>query len=377
MLSGIPLGWLGMLALAGVLLDLLLGEPRRWHPLVGFGKLANAIERRLNPRVDETGAGRLPGVLAWSLAVLPLVALSCLVLAGLQRDITLADAAQGAWRTLFAERATAAPLIATLALHVVMLYACLGLRSLRDHTAPIAAALARRDLDTARTLTGHIVSRDTADASETDLAKASVESLLENGNDAVFGTLFWFAIAGGPGALVFRLANTLDAMWGYRNPRFNRFGWAAARIDDVLNWVPARLTACSYALLGKTRLALQCWRTQAPAWPSPNAGPVMSAGAGALGLALGREATYDGIPEVRPPLGMGEPARRQDIGRAWRLVWRATVLWVAALLFVGALGETRHATRTSAGAAPDAEAPRPDNAEPSSPPAAPLPGARP
>jgi adenosylcobinamide-phosphate synthase len=341
MLSGIPLAWLGLLALAGVLLDLLLGEPRRWHPLVGFGRLANAVEGRMNPRTEGVGTRRVHGVLAWVLTVVPLVALPCLALAWLQRDLGLADAARGNPATLFAQRETAVPLIATLTLHAVLLYACLGLRSLRDHTAPIAAALARGDLATARTLTGYIVSRDTADASETDLAKASVESLLENGNDAVFGTLFWFAVAGGPGAVLFRLANTLDAMWGYRNPRFERFGWAAARIDDALNWIPARLTACSYALLGKTRLALTCWRTQAPAWPSPNAGPVMATGAGALGLALGREATYDGIPEVRPPLGIGQPARRQDIGRAWRLVWRTTVLWVAVLLLIGAWQDTR------------------------------------
>jgi adenosylcobinamide-phosphate synthase len=341
MLSGIPFAWLGALAAAGVLLDLLLGEPRRWHPLVGFGRLAAAIERRLNRSGGATGAGRVLGVLAWALAVVPLVAVPCLAVAWLQRDLPLADA--GGVPALLAQRDTAVPLIATVALHAVLLYACLGLRSLRDHTAPIAAALSGGDLDTARRLTSYIVSRDTADASDSELAKASVESLLENGNDAVFGTLFWFAVAGGPGALLFRLANTLDAMWGYRNARFERFGWCAARIDDVLNWIPARLTACSYALLGKTRLALTCWRTQAPAWPSPNAGPVMSAGAGALGLALGREATYDRIPAVRPPLGMGAPAQRADIGRAWRLVWRTTVLWVAALLLAGAWAETREA----------------------------------
>jgi adenosylcobinamide-phosphate synthase len=148
-------------------------------------------------------------------------------------------------------------------------------------------------------------------------------------------------VAGGPGAVLFRLANTLDAMWGYRNRRFLHYGRVAARIDDALNYVPARLTALSYVLLapGATgrRLAWRCWREQAPAWSSPNAGPVMASGAGALGLALGGAARYDGEIEQRPPLGRGAPAAAGDIERAWRLVWRTTLLWLA-LAAIAALG---------------------------------------
>jgi len=306
MLSGLSLPELAGLLLAGVLLDLLLGEPRRWHPLVGFGKLATAIETCLN----RGGSRFARGLLAWTLAVLPFSILAWL----------------GAH-------------YAGLLLHAVLLYACIGLRSLYDHTMPIVAALRAGDLATARTRTSWIVSRDTHDAQEPDLAKAGAESLLENGNDAVFGTLFWFLVAGGPGALLFRLANTLDAMWGYRTARFNLFGRAAARIDDALNYLPARLTALSYVVLAgaASGRAWRCWRTQAPSWSSPNAGPVMASGAGALGVSLGGAAVYDGKVEQRPPLGEGPPASGADIVRAWRLVLGTTLLWLflacAAALF--------------------------------------------
>jgi len=297
-LSALTWQLVALLLAAGVLLDLILGEPRRWHPLVGFGNLAIAVERRLNK-------GRLRiarGALAWLLAVTPLVAAS----------IWLAGAGG-------------------LIVHAALLYFSLGLRSLRDHNLPIAQALERGDLPEARRLTARIVSRDTQHASPADLAKASAESLLENGNDAVFGTLFWFALAGGPGALLFRLANTLDAMWGYRSVRFLQFGRVAARIDDALNYLPARLTALSYVVLAADRRsAWRCWRSQAPAWPSPNAGPVMASGAGALGLALGGSATYDGVEELRPALGSGRAAGPTDIARAWRLVSRTTALWLVA-----------------------------------------------
>ncbi|WP_025916273.1 adenosylcobinamide-phosphate synthase CbiB [Herminiimonas sp. CN] len=308
MLTGLSLPMVALLALAGMALDALLGEARRWHPLVGFGRWANLLERRLN--LGDCRFRR--GLLAWLLAVLPLTLLTL-------------------WLTGIGNTG--------LALHALLLYFCVGLRSLREHTLPIAQALLRGDLAQARHLTSYIVSRDTQAAQEADLSKAAAESLLENGNDAVFGTLFWFVLAGGPGALLFRLANTLDAMWGYRSARFLEFGRCAARVDDVLNWIPARLTALSYVLLAGTvadkRRAWHCWRTQAPDWPSPNAGPVMASGAGALGLALGGAAIYDGALEQRPPLGLGRVAAAADIGRAWRLVAATAVLWITVLGLAG------------------------------------------
>ena len=303
------------LALVAVGLDRWLGEPRRWHPLVGFGAWADALERRLNPGASD-GFRKGRGVLAWMLAVLPWVALvTCF--SGLVGN---PPAGWGRW--------------AGYAVDALCLYFALGAQSLAEHAEAIATPLAAGDLPEARRRVGWIVSRQTDALDETGVAKAAVESVLENGNDAVFGALFWFFLLGGPGAVLFRLANTLDAMWGYKNARFLHFGWAAARLDDVLNWLPARLTALTYAVQGKTKQALTCWKTQAAAWESPNAGPVMSAGAGSLGVLLGGAAIYHGQEETRPVLGAGQPPQAADIRRAVRLMQRGMIIWLIFLLFL-------------------------------------------
>jgi adenosylcobinamide-phosphate synthase len=196
----------------------------------------------------------------------------------------------------------------------------------------VAKALRSGDLEQARQLVSYLVSRKTSELDETAVARAATESVLENGSDAVFAALFWFAVAGAPGVVLYRLSNTLDAMWGYRTPRYERFGWAAARIDDALNLIPARLTALTYAALGDTASAWRCWRTQARHWDSPNAGPVMAAGAGALRVRLGGAAPYHGVWETRPLLGEGEAPSADSIRRALGLVKRGVAVWVG--LFV-------------------------------------------
>jgi adenosylcobinamide-phosphate synthase len=218
---------------------------------------------------------------------------------------------------------------AAIALQILLLYLTLGYRSLSQHALPVAEALNRDDLGIARQRVGRMVSRDTAAMRSVEVARAAVESVLENGNDAVFAALLWFAIAGAPGALLYRLINTLDAMWGYRTPRYLSFGWAAARCDDVMNFVPARLTALTYALLGRFRDAMRCWRLQGARWESPNAGPVMAAGAGSLNLLLGGPAFYHGQWKLRPPLGQGKDPQAEDIARALRLVSRGILLWLS------------------------------------------------
>ena len=236
--------------------------------------------------------------------------------------------------TLLATAFSWAPYVGWI-VEILALYCALGMRSLGEHVEPVAKALRADDLDEARKRVGYLVSRQTSELDSTAVARAATESVLENGSDAVFAALFWFAVAGAPGVVLYRLSNTLDAMWGYRNERFERFGWCAAKIDDVLNYIPARLVALTYALLGKTRLALKCWRTQAPKWDSPNAGPVMAAGAGALGVELGGPAIYHGELHERPQLGEGTPADADSIDRGWQLVQRGVWLWLL-ILCVGA-----------------------------------------
>ena len=290
-----------LLSVAGVALDALLGEPKRNHPLVAFGRFAERLEQRFN----SAGRGwRSHGVTAWFIAVIPLTILATLL----------------SWL----------PYIGWL-FEVAALYCALGLRSLGEHVEPVAQALRADDLDEARRRVGYLVSRQTTELDSTEVARAATESVLENGSDAVFAAIFWFVLFGAPGVVLYRLSNTLDAMWGYRNARFERFGWAAAKIDDLLNYIPARLVALTYALLGKTRVALRCWRTQAPKWDSPNAGPVMAAGAGALGVELGGAAIYHGELHQRPQLGEGAPADADSIDRGWRLVQRGVWLWLLIL----------------------------------------------
>lgn len=296
---------IALTALAAVGLDAWLGEPRRWHPLVGFGQWATRIEQRLN---GEGRGWRSHGVTGWCMAVLPPVLL-----------VWLLSLTSLGWL-----------------LDILALYCAIGLRSLGQHALPVAQALRLGDLDEARRRVGYLVSRRTDDLDAYGVARAGTESVLENGSDAVFAALFWGCLLGAPGVVLYRLSNTLDAMWGYRNERFERFGWATARIDDLLNYIPARLVALTYALLGQTRTALRCWRRQAPQWDSPNAGPVMAAGAGALGVSLGGAAVYHGVEEQRPQLGEGAPARARDIERALNLVYGGVALWLL-ILIAGAL----------------------------------------
>lgn len=286
--------------LAALALDAWLGEQRRFHPLIGFGRVAQALERCLHADSHARGC------LAVALLLTPFILLALLV-------------DRFPWSSVF---------------DVAVLYLAIGWKSLGEHAVQVRNALLAGAVPAARQRVGFMVSRDTAALDHEGVARATVESVLENGNDAVFGAIFWFVIAGAPGVILYRLANTLDAMWGYSNARYLRFGWGAARLDDALNFVPARLTALSYALTGHFSRALRCWQSQGGRWKSPNAGPVMAAGAGSLGVMLGGAASYHGVEQVRPPLGEGCNPCVSDIDRALHLIRRTLLLWVL-ILFTG------------------------------------------
>ena len=300
-----------------VVLDKLLGEPRRWHPLVGFGRVVKKVEVFFWQQDMSAFQGRLKGIAACLLLLLPLW-----------------------WFGHWLEEALVGSVTMTLLVEAAVIYACVGLRSLKEHARAISQPLLQGDLELARMKLGYIVSRDTSGLTEQEMVAASCESILENGNDGVFAALFWFCVGGLPAILLYRAVNTLDAMWGYRNKRFLYFGWAAARLDDVMNWIPARLVAFSYGVVSNFMAAMQCWSEQGSRWKSPNAGPVMAAGAGGLNIRLGGAAQYHGESQDRPVLGCGELPVAADIERALSLLDRTVMLWLLMIFAIAVMSGT-------------------------------------
>lgn len=311
-----------------LLLDFSLGEPKRWHPLIGFGNLTQLLERKLNATAVPQKCGYFTGILAWALLILPITYVTYIVSTApwwlspwLSQDIEL-------FPTLIQLK---------LVMDCLLLYLCIGWKSLIEHVNAIRSALANSDITLARQRTQYIVSRNTNTLSEQQLSRSGIESLLENGNDAIFGCIFWFLVAGAPGAVLYRLANTLDAMWGYRTDRYRTFGWASAKLDDALNWIPARICALSYAILGNTSRAIACWKSQASAQSSPNGGPVMCSGAGSLQIILGGPTVYHGNHVDKPFFGEGHHPTHHDIGKAISLVNKTVYLWLGCIASTGVL----------------------------------------
>jgi adenosylcobinamide-phosphate synthase len=293
-----------------VLLDAMAGDPRRGHPVAAFGRAAARLESRLY--ADDRVRGSVFAGASVLGAALPAVSAHWLT--------------RG--RPLLRGAAVAA-----------MVWTVTGARSLRDEAERVADALDASDLAAARDALPGLCGRDPGRLDAKGLARAVVESVAENTSDAAVAPLLWAAVAGLPGMAVYRAVNTLDAMVGYRSPRYERFGWASARLDDVANWVPARATAalaaaCAPAAGGSPVAALRAVSRYGGHHPSPNAGRPEAAFAGALGLRLGGPSTYDGVTEHRPELGDGRPPEVADIRRAQRLSRSVTIAAAALAVLV-------------------------------------------
>jgi adenosylcobinamide-phosphate synthase len=281
---------------AGYLADLLLGDPRRGHPVALFGRGAAALERLTY--ADTRGAGTVHvGTLLGALGVL---------------GITVDRATRRRGRRSTCVATAAATFVA------------LGGTSLSRAGHQMADLLAAGDLVGARHLLPSLCGREPAALDSAGLARAALESIAENTSDAHVAPVLWAAVGGVPAVLVYRGANTLDAMIGNRSPRYLRFGWAAARFDDAANFVAARVTGllvavCAPLVGGSPAGALRAWRRDAARHPSPNAGVVEAAFAGALGVRLGGPTQYAHELEIRPTLGDGRAPEVADLARAVRL----------------------------------------------------------
>ena len=299
----------------GVVADALLGDPARCHPVGLFGQAATALERHVYADSRWRGAG--------------FTAASVLLATG-----PLAAAAQLTRRNLTARLAVAA----------TATWAVTGARSLAAEAGRIQRLLSAGDVPAARHLLPRLCGRDPAGLDTAGIARAVVESVAENTSDAIVAPLLWGALGGPVGLTGYRAINTLDAMVGHHSPRYERFGWASARLDDVANWTPARVTAllaaaCSPAVGGQPAFTWQTAQKDGPRHPSPNAGWCEAAFAGALGVQLGGTLSYGKRVEHRPGLGAGRAPAPADIARAVRLSRAITAVataLAAALALAGA-----------------------------------------
>jgi adenosylcobinamide-phosphate synthase len=292
-----------------------LADPRRGHPVAAFGAAAARAEARLWSDSRSRGAGLLAA------SVIPVA------LAGLT-----------------AQRLTRRHPAATVAGTALATWTVLGGASLGGAALALGRALDAGDLDVARRMLPTLCGRDPDQLDAAGLARAAVESVAENTSDAVVAPLLWGAVFGLPGLLGYRAVNTLDAMIGHHSPRYERFGWAAARLDDVANLIPARVTGLLAAALapavgGRPRRALRTLRRDGGQHPSPNAGRCEAAFAGALGVRLGGRNSYQGRAEQRGLLGDGAPPAARDITRAVRL---SRLVSGAALLMAAAIAHGVH-----------------------------------
>jgi adenosylcobinamide-phosphate synthase len=302
--------------IGGAVADALLGDPERGHPVALFGQLMTGLEQRVYS--DRAAAG-----VAYAAGGLLL----------------------GAGPLVIAARLTRASPGGRAAITAATTWSAIASRSLCAAARQIGTALDAGDLEQARAALPSLCGRDPQSLDHAQITRAVVESVAENTSDAVVAPLIWGALAGPAGLSGYRAVNTLDAMVGHHSPRYERFGRASARLDDVANWVPARATAllaaaCSPAVGGRPGPTWRAACDDGPLHPSPNAGWCEAAFAGALGVRLGGELSYSGRIEHRPEMGNGRAPQAADIGRAIRLsrAVTAAATTLAAVLAVACAG---------------------------------------
>jgi adenosylcobinamide-phosphate synthase len=313
------------LALLAMLIELCLGYPQRLmraigHPVTWIGGLIGVLDRRLNRARPEPGRGRFAGIVA-ILLVLVIVGTIAFVV---ERALFLLPFG------IVAIAFVASTLIAQ--------------RSLYRHVADVADALDTGDIAASRAAVSHIVGRDTGALDQAGVARAAIESLAENFSDAVVAPVLWLAIAGLPGAALYKAINTADSMIGHRTARYEAFGWAAAKLDDLVNLPASRLAALlliAAAALRNDGSAVEAWRTvwfDAPRHRSPNAGYPEAAMAGALGLSLAGPRVYGGVRIDDATMGGGRwDANAADIRGALALYRRADAILIAILAVAAAM----------------------------------------
>jgi len=292
------MGWILLAILVAVAIDRFVPDRFGFKPFAWYRDWAESIEQRFN------GGKRNQGIGAVLLATLPIVFGAVIV------------------RYVLGEIA----IVLRFAFDVLVLYFCLDIYRLGKTGSDIAESLQLSDLEAANENLVELNGKGAPEMHEASIARSAIEAILRQGNALIVSPIFWFVLLGPAGALLQRLSSILDMLWGHRYDRFVEFGWLAARLDDVLGWVPARITAISYAIMGSFEDALRCWRQRMSVWSDINSGPLLASGLGAMHMQSceveAEISEYEGDTEA-------VIADAGHVRRAVALVWRVMLFWLA------------------------------------------------
>jgi adenosylcobinamide-phosphate synthase len=302
--------------LGAILLDLLIGDPKILpHPVVLIGRCIASLEKKLN----HGHCRKLKGMLLTLIIVGAVYALTLLAVMAAYRLSVLAG----------------------IALEIYLIFTTIAIKGLKQAAHAVARPLRLGKLAEARQAVGRVVGRDTEQLEEREVVRATVETVAENTVDAITAPLFWAFLGGAPAAMAYRACNTLDSMVGYRNEQFLQFGWASARLDDLANWLPARLTAmcmwlaaCFIAGFNRAGAWRLTWR-DAPGHPSPNSGWPETMAAALLGVQLGGRNSYGGVASLRAT--MGEPLQALNVQHIQRTVVLMHGAWIVLYLLLAVI----------------------------------------